>query len=177
MRWLSVVAMVVALAVAGAGCGGSDESASGDTTVTETTTEETTTEETTTEETTTDTSTDTGDFSGVLADEDCQKLIGVGAAFSQALTGATDEEAAAAFQNLVDDVPDEIKADVQVLADWFAEYAAKVKDIGLEAGQTPTADQIQQLVAALAATNQEEVTAASERLGVWANENCSGIGG
>ena len=172
MRWLGVVAMVVALAVAGAACGGGDESASGDTTVTETTTEETTTEETTT-----DTSTDTGDFSGVLADEDCQKLIGVGAAFSQALTGATDEEAAAAFQNLVDDVPDEIKADVQVLADWFAEYAAKVKDIGIEAGQTPTADQIQQLVAALAATNQEEVTAASERLGVWANENCSGIGG
>ncbi len=172
MRWLGVVAMVVALAVAGVGCGGGDESASGDTTVTETTTEETTTEETTT-----DTSTDTGDFSGVLADEDCQKLIGVGAAFSQALTGATDEEAAAAFQNLVDDVPDEIKADVQVLADWFAEYAAKVKDIGLEAGQTPTADQVQQLVAALAATNQEEVTAASERLGVWANENCSGIGG
>lgn len=163
--------MVVALAVAGVGCGGGDESASGDTTVTETTTEETTTEETTTEETAAE-STDTGDLSGVLADEDCRKLAGVGAAFAQAITGATDEEAATAFQNLVDDVPDEIKADVQVLADWFAEYTAKLKDIGLEAGQTPTADQLQQLQAALTATNQEELTAASERLQAWANENC-----
>ncbi|MGH3065719.1 MAG: hypothetical protein ACRDOF_05380 [Gaiellaceae bacterium] len=172
MRWLSVIVMVVALTVAGVGCGGGDESASGDTTATETTTEETTTEETTTEETTTE-----PDLSGVLADEDCQKLLGVGAAFAQAISGATDEEAAAAFQNLADDVPDEIKADVQVLADWFTEYAAKVKDIGIEAGQTPTADQVQQLVAALSTTNQEEVTAASERLGVWANENCAGVGG
>ena len=172
MRWLSVILMVVALAVAGAGCGGSDESASGDTTVTETTTEETTTEETTTDETT-----DTGDLSGVLADEDCVKLLGIGATFAQAISGATDEEAAVAFQNLVDDVPDEIKADVQVLADWFEEYAAKLKDIGLEAGQTPTPDQLQQLQTALVASNQEELTAASDRLGVWANENCSGIGG
>ncbi len=172
MRWLSVVAVVVTLAVAGVGCGGGDESASGDSTVTETTTEETTTEETTTDE-----STDTGDLAGVLADEDCLKLASVGATFSQAIAGATDEEAAAAFQNLVDDVPDEIKADVQVLANWFAEYTAKLKDIGLEAGQTPTADQLQQLQAALTSTNQEELTAASERLQTWASENCQAVGG
>jgi len=177
MRWLSVVAMVVALAVAGVGCGGGDESASGDTSVTETTTEETTTEETTTEETTTDGSTDTGDLSGILNDEDCLQLVGIGATFAQAITGATDAEAVEAFQNLVGAVPDEIKADVQVLADWLADYTAKLKDIGLDAGQTPTADQLQQLQAALADTNQEEVTAASERLGVWANENCSAVGG
>ena len=172
MRWLALV--VMALALVAAGCGGSDNESAA--TTDETTVEETTTtsEDTTTSEETTDTDVDA---SGVLDDEDCLKLAGIGAKFAQAITGATDEEAAEAFQNLVEEVPDEIKADVQVLADWFAEYTAKVKDIGIQAGQTPTAEQIQQLSAALADTNQDEVTAASQRLGTWANENCEAAGG
>ena len=175
MRWLAL--LVMALALVAAGCGGSDNESAAttdETTVEETTTTETTSEDTTTSEETTDTD---GDASGVLDDADCLKLAGIGATFAQAITGATDEEAAEAFQNLVDDVPDEIKADVQVLADWFAEYSAKVKDIGIQAGQTPTAAQIQELSAALADTNQDEVSAASQRLGTWANENCAAAGG
>src|SRR6187551_888700 len=151
----------MALALVAAGCGGGDDSAASD----EPTVEETTSEDTTTaEDTTSEDTTATGDLSGILDDEDCLKLASIGATFAQAITGATDEEAAEAFQNLVDEVPDEIKADVQVLADWFAEYSAKLKDIGLQAGQTPTAAQVAQLQAALADTNQEELTAASERL-------------
>jgi len=168
MRWLAV--LVLALTLVAAGCGGSDESAATD----ETTVEETTTEETTTEETTTEGSTNTTDLSGILGDEDCLALASVGATFAQAITGATDEEAAAAFRKLADEVPDEIKADVQVLADWFADYAAKLKDIGIEAGQTPSADQLQQLQVALVATNQEELTAASQRLEAWTQANCQG---
>jgi len=169
MRWL--VVLVMALALVAAGCGGGDDSTASD----ETTVEETTTsEDTTTSEETTDTDVDA---SAVLGDEDCLKLASIGATFAQAVTGATDEEATEAFQNLVDDVPDEIKADVQVLADWFAEYSAKLKDIGLQAGQTPTAAQVAQLQAALADTNQEELTAASERLQAWANANCDAAGG
>jgi hypothetical protein len=168
MRWLAL--LVMALALVAAGCGGSDdESASSD---------ETAIEETTSTETTAEDTTDTDvDASAILNDEDCLRLASIGATFAQAITGATDEEAAEALQNLVDDVPDEIKADVQVLAEWFDEINAKVKDIGLEAGQAPTAEQIQQLSTALAATNQDEVTAASQRLETWANENCSAAGG
>jgi hypothetical protein len=175
MRWLAL--LVMALALAAAGCGGSDNESAAttdETTVEETTSAETTSEESTTSEETTDTGVGA---SGILSNADCLKLAGIGATFAQAITGATDEEAAAAFQNLVDDVPDEIKADVQVLADWFAEYSAKVKDIGIQAGQTPTAAQIQELMAALSSTNQDEVSAASERLGTWANENCSAASG
>jgi hypothetical protein len=169
MRWLAV--LVMALALVAAGCGGGDDSTASD----ETTVEETTSsEDTTTSEETTDTDVDA---SAILGDEDCLKLASIGATFAQAVTGATDEEATEAFQNLVDDVPDEIKADVQVLADWFAEYSAKLKDIGLQAGQTPTAAQVTQLQAALADTNQEELTAASERLQAWANANCDAAGG
>jgi hypothetical protein len=172
MRWLAL--LVMALALVAAGCGGSDsESAGPDETAIEETSTETTSEDTTTHETT---DTDV-DVSGILDDEDCLRLAGIGATFAQAITGANDEEAAEALENLVDEVPSEIKADVQVLADWFAEYSAKVKDIGIQAGQTPTAEQIQQLSAALADTSQDEVTAASQRLGTWANENCSAAGG
>ncbi len=172
MRWLALI--VLALALVAAGCGGGDDesSAADDTTIEETTT----TDETTSEDTTTDETTTSGDADFDFADEDCQALLGVGAAFAQAITGATDQEALEAFQQLADNVPDEIQADVQVLADWFAEYAAKLEDIGIQAGQTPSAEQLQQLVAALSATNQEEVSAASERLGTWADENCDAGG-
>jgi maltose-binding protein MalE len=171
MRWLSVLSIVVVLAVAGFGCGGSDESASGDTTVTETTTEETTTE-TTTEDTTTG---DTTNLSGVFADEDCLALIAAAAAFSQAFTGTSStSDETNAFQELADKVPDEIKADVQVLADAYASYAAELQDIGIETGQTPTAEQLQQLQAALASFDQQGVAAASERLSTWAQANCPG---
>lgn len=166
MRWLSI--LVLALALVAAGCGGSDnESATSD----ETTVEETLTEETT-DGTTTDESTTDTDLSGVLGDEDCLALASVGATFAQAISGASTDEATQAFADLADKVPDEIKGDVQVLAEWFAKYSADFAAIGLEAGATPTAAQLQQLQA-LAAPDKE-VTAASNRLEAWSQENCTG---
>jgi hypothetical protein len=168
MRWLAVLAvLVVFAALVAAGCGGgSSESAAS--------TETTTTESTATTEETSSESTGTTDLSGILNDEDCLALAGVGASFAQAVTGATDEQAAAELQQLVDKVPDEIKADVQTLAEWFADYTAKLKDIGITAGQTPTAAQLQQLQAAISSSNQQELQAASERLQAWSTENCTG---
>ncbi len=69
--------------------------------------------------------------------------------------------------------PDEIKADVQTLADWYATYTAKLKDIGITAGQTPTAAQLQQLQTAIS-SDTSEVQAASQRLEAWSQENCTG---
>ena len=174
MRWLTVVLVVLTLALVGAGCGGGDDesSASGDTSVTETITEDTTTDETTTAEETTD---DT-DLSGLLADEDCLALASAGAAFAQAFAGAgaTNDESAAALEELASKVPDEIKADVETLGQALAEYAAELEGIGVQAGATPSAEQLQQLQAALASLDQEELTAASERLEAWSQENCTG---
>ena len=166
MRWLVLVVLVLALVAAGCGGGDDESSASDDTTVEETTT--------TADETSSD---GDEDVAGILGDEDCLQLASIGATFAQAITGASDEEAVEAIQQLADDVPDEISADVQVLADWFTEYSAKLQDIGLQAGQAPTAEQLAQLQAALADTDQEEVTAASERLSAWANENCEAASG
>ena len=162
MRWLALLVLSIALVAAGCG-GGSNESAA------TTTTETTTTESTSTE----DTSTGTTDLSGILDNKDCLALAGVGATIAQALSGATDGSAnTEELQQLVDKVPDEIQADVQTLADAFGQYAAKLKDIGIKAGSTPSAAQLQQLQAAIASLDQQKLTAASNHIEAWAKDNC-----
>ena len=162
MRWLALLVMSIALVAAGCG-GGSNESAA------TTTTETTTTESTSTE----DTSTGTTDLSGILDNKDCLALAGIGATIAQALSGATSGNASPEeLQQLVDKVPDEIQADVQTLADAFGQYAAKLKDIGIKAGSTPSAAQLQQLQAAIASLDQQKLTAASNHIEAWAKDNC-----
>ena len=170
LRWLSI--LVVALALVAAGCGGSGN---GSTAADETTTEETTTtDETTTEESTDTESTDTTDLSGALGNEDCVALAGVGASIAQAFSGAVDSGEQADLDALASKVPEEIRADVRTLAQALATYSAKIKDIGIEPGATPSAAQLQQLQAAITSLDQTELTAASQRLEAWSKENCTG---
>ncbi len=173
MRWLAL--LVLALALVAAGCGGGDDEPSA---VDETTTvEETTTSEDTTSEETTDGDTGTGfDF----ADEDCQSLVaayaGVSQAFAAAASGSSEDltEQAEAFEQFADDVPEEIRADVQTLATAYAQYIEILQDVDLTPGELPTAEQAQQLQDALQDVGGEDVTAASERLNAWTTENCTG---
>jgi hypothetical protein len=164
MRWLSI--LVLALALVAAGCGGDDDdsSASGDTTV-----EETTTTDTSEDTTTDDGSGATGDFD--FADEDCQALLGVGATIAAAFSGTGDANTDE-LEELASKVPDEIKADVETLAQAFSAYAQKLQDVGIEAGATPTAAQVQELQTAIASLDQDELTAASQRIEAWAQQNC-----
>ncbi len=111
----------------------------------------------------------------MLEDEDCLALASAGAAFAQVFGGTEpNDESAAALEELASKVPEEIRADVETLGQALAEYAAELEDIGLEAGATPTAEQLQQLQAALASFDQTELTAASQRLEAWSKENCTG---
>jgi len=169
MRWLAI--LVLLLALAAAGCGGSDNESA----ATETTAETATTTVTATEESTTDaTSTNGTDLSAVLADEDCLALASAGAAFAQALASGSTSADSQTLEELASKVPDEIKADVQKLADAYAKYAAELKDVGIESGQTPSAEQLQKLQAALASFDQQGVNEASARLSAWAQKNCPG---
>lgn len=168
MRWLTIAVALTALVLVGAGCGGDDEAASDTTTLSDTTTDDTTTDDTTTDEETTD---DT-DLSGVLVDEDCLALAAAGASFAQAFAGGSGASEENAFEELADKVPDEIEDDVRVLAEAYADYAAELEGIGLEEGQTPSAEQIQQLQAALASFDSQAISEASERLAAWAQTNC-----
>jgi aminopeptidase N len=170
MRWLVIVVAVLGLALVGAGCGGGDDEAAGDDTtiVTEST-------DTDSLGTTDDTSTEGVDLSDVLDDEDCVALASAGAAFAQAFSGAGDsEESKAALDELASKVPDEIRADVETLAQALSAYAEKLKDIGVEAGATPSPEQLQQLQSAIASFDQQELTAASNRIEAWTQKNCTG---
>jgi hypothetical protein len=171
MRWLAL--LFVALALIAAGCGGSDDESSA---ADETTIEETTAAEETTDETTTDD--DADDVAGILADEDCLALAAAGATFAQAFTGqGISEEQREAFDELASKVPDEIATDVQTLAEAYAQIADELQDVGLQAGATPSAQQLAELQAALASVDQEGVSAASERISAWADDNCDAAGG
>jgi len=172
MRWL-VATCVVVLAIGVAGCGGSDES-SGDaaTTLTDTVaTDETTTDEATTEDSTTTGETDLSAFTS----EDCLAFIGAAAAVSQAFSGASgDIDQSEFFAEYADRVPEEIKADLQVMADVGAAAAAAYSKLDIKPGETPSAEQLAEYTAALEAIDQEEFQAASERVGAWTEEVCPG---
>jgi hypothetical protein len=153
MRWMMFAVLVAALALVGAGCGGGDDEGAGDTdtaVVTDTTTtEDTTTDETTTE--TTDTQTDTGTSDG-LASGDCLSAVTAFGALSQAVAASSSsseaEDAVRVFQEFANNAPEEIQDDLRVLADAYVEYIGVLTDLSLGAGDTPSADQIQQITQA-----------------------------
>jgi len=170
MRPVTIVVAVMALVLAVAGWGGSEESSATTDTAVVT---ETTGEETTTEETTTTDATET-DITGGLPSADCLQLISALASLGSAFVapGGDTTDTSQFFDQF--EAPEEIRADFQVLAEAYAAYAAAIQDVGLEAGQTPTADQLQQYQEALSQVDQRGVDAASERIGTWASTNCSG---
>jgi hypothetical protein len=169
VRRVAIVLLALTLLLVGASCGGGDDEAADDETLVTTETTDTTTDETTDD-------LDTTDLGG-FASEDCLELINAGAAigeaFSAATTGGGDlDEAAELFDRLVDDAPSEIRADLATIAEFFTEYAAVLQDLDLEPGQTPSAEDLQEIQAAFASIDQPELTAASDRLSAWADENC-----
>ncbi len=179
MRWLAL--LVLALALVAAGCGGSDDesAASDETTVEETTTssDESTTDESTTEETTTDTTGTDTDAAFNWASEDCQNLVKAYVGLSAAIAAASGGQDVSAdieeFAQYVDEVPEEIRGDVQTIAAAYNTFADELKDLGYTPGQVPTADQIQQLQAASESLGTPEVQAAGESLNTWTTENCA----
>ena len=176
LRWLSI--LVVALALVAVGCGGSDDesAASDETTIEETTTtdETTATDETTTEESTDTSGIDTGAFN--FASEDCQSLVkayvGLSAAIAAASSGQDVTADIEKFSQYEDEVPEEIRADVQTIAAAYSTFLAKLKDIGYTPGSAPTAEQIQKLQGASESVATPEVQAAGERMNTWTTENC-----
>lgn len=179
MRRVTIL-LVLALAMAAAGCGGSKSASDTSTaTVTETTTTETSTSEateTSTEETETET---TGSSS--FASGDCRKLVEAAGDLSQSLSAAGTgtenlKKSQDLFQEFVDKAPEEIRADLQVLADAFSKYVDALGDVDLKAGETPDAETIQKLQQALASVDEAKVQAASARLDAWAKKNC-GVNG
>jgi hypothetical protein len=166
---LLTLAVVLALALVAAGCGGDDETSS-DTVTIETTTDDTTTDETTTDEDTTEET-----FGDSLASEDCQELISASSALGSAFSGVQGDDlgdSSEAFSQYADQAPEEIRGDLQIMADTYEAYAEAIGDIGLEPGETPSQEQALEFQQALSSIDLEEFTAASQRFTTWAATNC-----
>ena len=82
------------------------------------------------------------------------------------------EEAQELFEEWANDAPDEIRDDLQVLAEAYATYVTALDDVDFTPGETPDAETLAELQAALASIDQDEVTEASTNLTEWSNENC-----
>ena len=174
-----LIALVLALALVGAGCGGDDDEASSetDTSIIDTVTDETTTDEETTDEETT-TAEDDETVGDSLDSAACQELVAASQAFAAAFTAAesgSDEEleqSVDAFNRFADEAPEEIREDLQTLAEGYAAYIQAIQDIGIDPGGTPSAEQVAELQAALAPLSEPEFTEASQRFSEWSAANC-----
>ena len=166
MRAITIACLLV-LALLAAGCGGGDDTASDTDTVVTETTEGITAEETTTDET---------DDDGSFATGECAALVAAAASVSQTFsgTGATDDvdEARAQFEEFAENAPDEIRDDLEVLAAAYSEYAEALADVDIEPGETPDAEAIAALQAAIASIDQAELTEASANVSAWTTANC-----
>jgi hypothetical protein len=172
-RKLFVIPIAV-LALAAAGCGGdsSNESAA-DTTATTVAAETTmTTEETTAGEETTDTG---GSTTGDLAlGGKCKEFAGISQQLAQSLTGQTADlqQAAKIFDEIADQVPDEIKADYQVIAENFKKIAEALKGVDLTSGQAPSPEALAKLQELSASMDSPEVKQATQHIEAWVKANC-----
>jgi hypothetical protein len=169
---LALLALLGALALLAAGCGGSDNESAADETTIETTTEtdESMEETTTSEETTSD---DDGDLSA-FASEDCLELASIGSKFSESFSGTGDlSDVETFFEALADKAPDEIKDDLVVLAEAMGEYAEAFKDIDLTGAAAADPETIQKLQELASKFDDAKYTQASENIQTWAQENCT----
>ncbi len=168
-RRLALLALAM-LALVGAGCGGddtSDTSADANSTVvTETTGDDTNDVEDLTETTGDD---DIGQLEGK-----CAELAGIGAKLSQSLSGQSGDldEASRVFDEIADEVPDEIKADYEVIAENFDKIVEALKDVDLTSGGTPNAEAIAKLQQLATTFDSPELREATANIEAWTQKNC-----
>jgi hypothetical protein len=182
-----VLTLIAALALVAAGCGGGSKNTAATTTeattteaatteaaTTEaTTTEAVTTEATTTEAATTEATTTTG-LSGLASTGNCRELTNLAkkyqTAFSGAGQGADLKKAAAAMQEFAKKAPGDIKADFQVVADYFSKIAEATGS--LKPGKTPDAATAAKLQKLATEIDQTKLTQASQNITAWVQKNC-----
>jgi hypothetical protein len=156
VRLLATV-VVLALVVVGAGCGDGDEKAG----------ETTTVEVAKTETNASDDARDAFECDDIV---EATQRLGV---LASTASGADEaEETAALVEEIIATAPAEIRADVRILADAYAESVDMVAGLELEPGFESEPESIAKLQEAFASLDRPEVTAASERLSTWTTENC-----
>jgi hypothetical protein len=169
--------LIAVLALVAAGCGGSSSDEASSDTETTVATETTATDDTTamedttatTDDSETSTDIDLGNLSG-----ECAQFAGISSKLAQSLGGqdANIEDAAKAFDDIADQVPDEIKDDYQVIAENFSKIAEALKGVDLTSGQTPSPEALAKLQELSKSMDSAEVQQASQHIEAWVQEHC-----
>jgi hypothetical protein len=111
---------------------------------------------------------DLADLSGV--DEVCLGAVYAASGLGALMSGGEGaDEAQQFFDEARSNVPDEIKDDFDVLADFYAEFAALLADFDNDFSKLMTDPDAQEKFAEL---ESDELEAASANLDAWFSENC-----
>lgn len=97
-------------------------------------------------------------------------------AIAGAMGGTLDSDAVQEVTNqlqaMTDAAPDEIKADLEVIATEIGAFYTAWAEIGYTGGAAPTPEQIEQLEALSEAIDQDVYTEAADNLEAWFEANC-----
>jgi hypothetical protein len=124
----------------------------------------------------------TGSTAGSVGGVDTTQCIAAGqaiaaaeAAIPQAIAGNVPDLSSQlqAMQTFAASAPEEIRSDLGVVVDAFAQFAQIIQDANLQPGQTPSAATIAQLTQAASALNTTEITTALQNVNTWIAQNCS----
>ena len=169
---------IAVLALVAAGCGGdSSNESSADATETTVAAETTMTTEETTESiasasaSASSSSSSTGDLA--LGGK-CKEFDGVSQQLAASLSGQTADlqQASKLFDEIADQVPDEIKADYQVIAENFKKIADALKGVDLTSGEAPSPEVLAKLQELAQSMDSPKVKQATEHIQAWVQENC-----
>jgi hypothetical protein len=173
-----LVIPIAVLALVAAGCGGdSSNESSADATETTVAAETTMTTEETTESSASasasasSSSSSTGDLA--LGGK-CKEFAGVSQQLAASLSGQTADlqQASKLFDEIADQVPDEIKADYQVIAENFKKIADALKGVDLTSGEAPSPEVLAKLQELAQSMDSPKVKQATEHIQAWVQENC-----
>lgn len=93
-----------------------------------------------------------------------------------AMGGSLDDESlqlsAGQLQAMADAAPDEIKDDLEVIANELGDFYTALSESGYQPGVAPTPEQIAQLSALAEVVDQEAFDEASDNINAWFEDNC-----
>jgi hypothetical protein len=180
MRRLHLASVVLVGALLLTGCGGGDDDEASDDTPA--TLQEDTGSEGDDDGSGSDDGGDSGDSGddgdGPLSAERCseaaQAMAAAAAAVPGSLTGEGGEleESLEQLEAFADAAPGEIRDDLRLIAEATARLAEALEDAGIEPGEQPSAEDLQELQEIGEDFDDEELQSASERVNAWFEEEC-----
>lgn len=95
--------------------------------------------------------------------------------YGQAFTGDSTDFGLVAEQldALAEAAPAEVRDDFQALAEELGAFYEAMADFDFTPGQTPTPEQLAAMQAAMEGVDEERLTAATESIEAWVEENCN----